>query len=263
MKTFLITVLSVFLATNVFAIDTEGYDTVTLSKAKEAPTPFCPVTKISDNSRCMSCHEMQPNGEGGQKFGLKELRLEAGYWMMPSCLDPIAGKNGELELRMDVNGTNSSEFRDAADYMYRHPEFKKLTVRLYTGGGSVMDAWEAVGIIEEMRTRGIKISTRCYGLAASAGVILLVAGDEGDRWVSKHAEIMMHKVWSFSMFKLDTPDSAEDTAETLKHFQKNINSYIISRSKLTKEKIEECIFKRDFWMTGEQAVQFGLADGFI
>lgn len=251
-------ILAILLSFTIYAFAEEPAE-----DAKPDPQLYCPATKISDNDKCMTCHEMVQDSSGGQRFGLKELRLKAGYFQMPHCLDVVIGSDGQPELRMDVNGTDSADFRKAADYIYRHPEFKKLNVRLYTGGGSVMDAWEAVGIIEEMRSRGIVISTRCYGLAASAGVILLVAGDEGERYVNKHAEIMMHKVWSFSMFKLDTPDSAEDTAETLKHFQKNINNWIISRSKLTMEEIEECIFKRDFWMTGEQAVEFGLADHLI
>ena len=265
MRYFSCLVILLLAITPALALNVEDYGTVTLSKEQEVPTPFCPATKISDNDKCMACHELVP-GEGGKpKFGLKELDEDAGYWQKPSCLDIVTGPENKKFLRMKVTGTNGTSFRRAADYMYRHPEFNHLSVHLYTPGGSVMDAWEAVGIIAEMQSRGIKVSTHCYGLAASAGVILMVAGDIGERYVNRHAEIMMHKVWNFKMFDISDPDTAEDKATTLKHFQTNINNWFISRTsgKLDHDKIEDLIFKKDFWMNGEKAVELGLADHII
>ena len=228
---------------------------------KASEKPYCPTTKISDNDKCMSCHRMVFDENGKQRFGLKELPIDANYYDMPGSIDLFLNENGKLVPRVRVSGTGNSELRRSADYLYRHPEFKELVVDLFTPGGSVMQAWESVGIIQEMQNRGIKVITRSYGLTASAGVVLLVAGDE--RIVNPHTEIMMHKLWSFQMFKIDTPDTAEDQAETMKHFQKNINDWIIARSHLTKEKIEQCIYKKDFWMTGREALEFGLATRFI
>ena len=246
-----------------FAIDVSEYGTVTLSKEKEIPIPFCPTTKISDNNKCMSCHELVPDENGKPKFGIKELSSDAGYWDKPACLDIVMGMDGKNFLRMDVTGTNSTSFRRAIDYMYRHPEFNHLAVHLHTPGGSVMDAWKSIGIISEAQSRGIKISTHVYGIAASAGVILMVAGDIGERYVNSHAEIMMHKVWSFSMFDISDPDTAEDKAATLKHFQNNINAWFVSRTEMTHDQIEDLIFKRDYWMNGERAVELGIADKMI
>ena len=250
------------LAIPVYAIDTEGYDTVTLSKTKDIPSPFCPATKISDNSKCMDCHALIPDETGKPKFGLQELKTNAGYEDMPYGMS-IVFRDGEKLPYYLIGGTDSPGLRKASEYMYRHPEFKKIIIELHTPGGSIMDAWRSIGIMEEMQKKGIVIETRVYGMSASAGVILMVGGTEGHRFVNPHAEIMIHKVWTFSMFDLKNPDTAEDQANTLKHFQTNINNWLVSRSKLTKEKIEECIFKKDFWMTGTEAVEYGLADGFI
>ena len=263
MKSIILILSLMFLFSGIsYAIDADGYDTVTLSKSKEIPTPFCPVTKISDNNDCMDCHAMLIDKEGNPKFGLKELPLDANYAEKPSSLE-IVMHNGEIVGRYLITGTGSYVMRDIADYFYTRPELKRLVIELQTPGGSVMDAWRAVGIIEEMRTHGIVIEVRCYGLAASAGVILLVSGNIGERYVNPHAEIMIHKVWTFAMFDFKTPDTAEDQAQTLKHFQENINSYLIGRSNMTAQSLEECIYKKDFWMTGSEAVEFGLADKFI
>jgi ATP-dependent Clp protease protease subunit len=263
MKCFCSVIFLLLFSFSALAIDVADYDTVTLTNSPEKPTTFCPATKISDNNKCMSCHEMVPDENGNPKFGLKELDADAGYYDKPGCASIVWNANGKGFLRVQIKQTGSYSLRRTADYLYRHPEFTHVALHLFTPGGSVMDAWESVGIIAEMQSKGILVETHCYGMAASAGVILLVAGDVGHRYVNRHAEIMMHKVWNFSMFDLSDPDTAEDKAATLKHFQDNINSWIIKRTKLTSEKIEELIYKRDHWMTGEEAVSLGLADHMI
>ena len=224
--------------------------------------PFCPKTKISDNDDCMDCHAMRSDADGKPYFGLKELPLDANYNEKPHMMD-IIRDGGKPVAYLQVNSTNSVFFRQTSDYLYWHPEINKLVVELHTPGGSIMDAWRSVGIIKEMQQRGILIEVRVYGIAASAGGILLVAGDIGHRFINPNAEIMLHKVWTFAMFDVKTPDTAEDQAVTLRHFQENINDFLISRSKMTKEQLSDAIFKKDFWMTGKEAVAYGLADGFI
>ena len=261
MKAFII-VLSVLLAVPAIAqVIPSDYNQITLTKSAPEPVPYCPVSKISNNDKCMNCHAMTIV-DGKQKFGLKELPLSANFSDKPAILE-IVMHNDELVGRVYISSTQSNYFRDIADYYYTRPELKRLVVELHTPGGSVLDAWRAVGIIKEMQENGIIIEVRCYGFAASAGAILLVAGDIGHRYVNPHAEIMIHKVWTFAMFDFKTPDSSEDQAAFLKHLQDNINSFIIQRSNITAEKLEEYIYKRDFWVTGKRALELGLADHLI
>lgn len=229
---------------------------------EEKPAAFCPTTKISDNDKCMSCHQLMIGENGKPFFGIKEISLNANYADRPRSLDFIM-EDGRPVAHMFVGGTGGMDFESAAKYLPRHPEVKKLVVELHTGGGGIMDAWRSVGYIKEMQSKGIIVEMRVYGLSASAGVFIMVAGDIGHRYVSPNCEIMLHKIWTFKMFAVDTPDSAEDQAETLKHFQRNINSFILSRSKMTKKELEECIFKKDWWMNGVDAVKYGLADHLI
>jgi ATP-dependent Clp protease protease subunit len=227
--------------------------------------PKCPVTLISDNKNCMDCHVLKTLESGKVIFGIKELAPDANYSAHPASLEIKKDcADNSVYAYIKITETNARKFRDAADYLYWHPEIKRLVVELHSGGGSIMDAWNAIGAIKEMQSRGIVVETRCYGLAASAAAVLLVAGDMGHRFVNEHAEIMIHKVWTFTMFDLKTPDSAEDQAATLKHFQENINGFILSRTKITKEQLDTEIYKRDFWMTGKEAVEkWGVADGFV
>jgi ATP-dependent Clp protease protease subunit len=150
-----------------------------------------------------------------------------------------------------------------ADYLYRHPEIKELIIEVQSPGGSVMEAWRCVGLFDEMRAHGIAIETRCYGYAASAGGIILIAGDIGNRFVGPHSEIMIHKVWTFSMFDVSDPDTSEDKAKILKHFQANINEFFKERTKLTHDIINEKTNYKQWWLTGTEAVEWGVADHLI
>jgi len=257
----LVPILILILAIPVYALDTEGYDTVTLSTTKELPTPFCPATKMSDNSKCMDCHVLKMK-DGKPTFGLMEIPLDAGYDLPFGCRMSKTDK-GTFSLYYQNSGTSATQIRNISEYMYEHPEFTRFIMEMHSAGGSVMDAWRAAGIIEEMRGRGIEIETRTYGMAASAGTILLVSGDIGKRFVNPYAEIMLHKLWTFKMFSIDDPDTSEDQAELMKHFQGNINDYILGRTNLEKDALERNMFKKDWWVTGKQCVSLGIADGFI
>ena len=231
--------------------------------AEEAAVPevWCPATRYTDNAKCADCHTMVMD-KGKPVFGLKEIPLAASHSEKPYDMDVVMEGN-ELVAYMKVTRIDANDFRQISQYLYLHPEFQKLVVEIQSGGGSVMEAWRIVGIIEEMRSHGIKIETRCYGMALSAGGIVLIAGDIGSRFVASHAEIMIHKVWSFSMFELSDADSAEDKAELLRHLQANINRLFEERTNLTAEVINEKSAYKMWWFTGSEAIEHGVADGLV
>jgi len=260
MKT-LVLCLAVMLAIGGLAIASNGGEVPEVEEKKAAPEVWCPATRYTDNDKCKDCHTMVMDN-GKPKFGLKEIPLASNHSEKPYDMDVVMEGN-ELVAYLKVTRIDADHFREVSQYLYRHPEFKKLVVEIHSSGGSVMDAWRIVGIIAEMRSHGIKIETRCYGMALSAGGIILVAGDIGSRFVSPHAEIMIHKVWTFSMFELSDADSAEDKAELLRHLQKNINRLFEERTNLTAEVINEKSAYKMWWFTGSEAIKHGVADGFI
>lgn len=255
----LITILLVFFISASYAwYDDYG---VAGSEKESKPESLCPISKISDNNKCLNCHAMILK-DGKPTFGLKEINPADNY--DPPGKTKIITNKGKLVPYLEINGTDSDQFKYLDDYTSWHPEFKRVIIEMFSPGGSVIDAWRSVGYIKKMQSRGIIVEMHCYGLAASAGAILLIAGDIGHRYVSPHAEIMLHKVWTFKMFSIETPDSAEDQADILKHFQNNINDFILGRTKISRDLLDQSMFKKDFWMTGRQAVEdYGLADQLI
>jgi len=261
MRTLAVFLMAVLLAISGVAFAEQQGEAVVEKEEAKTPEVWCPATRYTDNSKCSECHVMLME-DGKAKFGLKEIPLSANHSAKPYCMDVIK-EDGELVAYMIVGNIDAVAFREVSQYLYLHPEFKKLVVEIHSPGGSVMAAWRIVGIIEEMRAHGIKIETRAYGMAASAGGILLIAGDIGSRFVSPHAEIMIHKLWTFSQFEVTDSDSAEDKANLLKHFQANINSFFEERTHLTAKIINEKSLYKMWWFTGSEAISYGVADGLI
>ena len=238
-----------------------GHDAALEEPEKPIPEVWCPVTLFTDNDQCLKCHVMLIEN-GKPKFGLKEIPRTAMYTNMPYAMHIIT-EDGVLKAYITLTNIDSSVMREVSHYLYEHPEIKRLVIELHSPGGSVMAAWRCVGIIEEMRGEGIEIETRCYGMALSAGGILLVAGDIGKRSVNRYAEIMIHKVWQFSMFDISDPDSAEDKAAVLKHLQANINQFFKDRTDLEIDQVNENTYHKQWWLTGAEAVELGVADKLI
>jgi ATP-dependent protease ClpP protease subunit len=238
-----------------------GDEEVVVEEKEKPPEVWCPTTRFTDNKACMDCHQMVIEN-GKIKFGLKEIPPESSFSSKPYCIEIVQEYVGGPPVGyLEINGTGSARFRQVADYLAWHPQVKKLIVELHTGGGSIMDAWRSIGIIQEMQAKGVHVEMRVYGLAASAGVILLVAGDT--RLVNLNAEIMIHKIWTFKMFDFKTPDSSQDQTDLLNHFQNNINQFLRDRTNMTEDQLDNHIFKKDWWMTGAEAIELGIATGSI
>ena len=224
------------------------------------PSTFlCPVSQMSDNARCMNCHQMVLEN-GKPTFGLKEILLEAAYEEKPFNLK-IQREYGEVVGYHYLTNIVATGLEEIKRYLYEHPEIKKLIIDIHSGGGDVMAAWKIVGSIQEMQSRGIEVETRCYGIAASAGGIILIAGSP--RSVSPTAEIMIHKVWQFKMFSVDDPDSSADKTEMLEHFQANINRFFESRTNIKTEELNDKTRYKMWWITGSEAIELGIADKLI
>ncbi|MFY0544590.1 ATP-dependent Clp endopeptidase proteolytic subunit ClpP [Brevibacillus sp. H7] len=103
------------------------------------------------------------------------------------------------------------------------------------------------------------VSTICIGMAASMGSLLLLAGAKGKRYALPNAEVMIHQPWGGS--KGQASDIQIQAEHILK--QKRLLYRIMSeRTGQPLEKIERDA-DRDFFMTAEQAKEYGVIDKVI
>lgn len=139
---------------------------------------------------------------------------------------------------------------------------RKLVIHLFSHGGSLFDALAIGSLISEVSAQR-PVEIRARGLVASAGLIVLVSGSQGHRFICRDSMIMFHELNVFEYLSFKSVTDKEEEARVLRMIQDRINGYIISRSRITKQQLENKIKKKEFWMTADEAIQYGFADKFI
>jgi ATP-dependent Clp protease protease subunit len=125
-----------------------------------------------------------------------------------------------------------------------------------TPGGSVT---AGLAIYDTMQYVKPQISTVCVGQAASMGAILLAAGSKGKRYALPHSRIMIHQ--PLGAFQGAATDVDIQAREILR-MREELNDILMKHTGQTLKKIEKDT-ERDFFMSGEQALEYGLIDEVI
>jgi ATP-dependent Clp protease protease subunit len=100
------------------------------------------------------------------------------------------------------------------------------------------------------------VATVCFGMAASMGAFLLGAGAKGKRRSLPNARIMIHQPLGGAQGQAA---DIEIQAKEILFIREVLNTYIAEYCDQPKDKIEaDC--DRDFFMTPEEAVEYGLID---
>ena len=137
----------------------------------------------------------------------------------------------------------------------KNPE-KDICVYINSPGGSVT---AGMGIYDTMKYVKCDVSTICIGLAASMGAFLLSAGTKGKRFCLPNSEVMIHQPLGGAQ------GQASDIEITANHILKTKKKMIEMLSKNTGQSIKkvEKDVDRDYFMTADEAVAYGLVDKVI
>lgn len=130
---------------------------------------------------------------------------------------------------------------------------KDIFLYINSPGGSVS---AGLAIFDTINFIKCDVSTCCIGLAASMGAFLLASGTKGKRFALPNSEIMIHQPLGGAQ------GQASDIEIQAKHIQKikeKINIILSERTAQPLEKIEKDT-DRDFYMSAEQALEYGLID---
>jgi ATP-dependent Clp protease protease subunit len=130
---------------------------------------------------------------------------------------------------------------------------KDIQVYFNTPGGSV---YAGLGIYDTMQYITAKIATICTGMAASMGAILLTAGEKGKRSALKHSRIMIHQPMGEASGQAS---DIEITAREIMKIKNELYSIISLHTGKPFEQVEKDA-DRNYWMTSEEAVEYGMID---
>ncbi len=142
-----------------------------------------------------------------------------------------------------------------AQLLFLEAEDPEKDIQMYINspGGNVTSGF---AIFDTMNHIKPDVSTICVGLAASMGAILLTAGKKGKRFALPNADIMIHQPLGGSQGQAeDIKIQAEKILET----RERLNKILAERTGQPLEKIEKDT-DRDFFMSAEKAVEYGLID---
>ncbi|HYA03205.1 MAG TPA: ATP-dependent Clp endopeptidase proteolytic subunit ClpP [Syntrophobacteria bacterium] len=103
------------------------------------------------------------------------------------------------------------------------------------------------------------VSTLCVGQASSMGALLLAAGAKGKRFSLPHSRILIHQ--PLGGFQGQATD-VEIQAKEILRMREELNEVLTKHTGQPSKKIEKDT-ERDFFMTGEQAREYGIVDKVI
>ena len=143
-----------------------------------------------------------------------------------------------------------------AQLLFLENESPERDIHVYINrpGGSLT---AALSIYDAMQYVGPKVGTLCTGLAASGASLLLAGGAKGLRMALPHAQILIHQPFTQGI-QGQASDIQIHAQEILSQREQLARIY----AKHTGRNLEEVerALERDFFMTPEQAKEWGLLD---
>ena len=130
---------------------------------------------------------------------------------------------------------------------------KDIQIYLNSPGGSV---YAGLGIYDTMQYIKPDVATICTGMAASMGAVLMCAGAHGKRSALKHSRVMIHQPLGGAQGQAS---DIEITAREIQKLKKELYEIIATHSNQTFEKVW-ADSDRDYWMTAEEAKEYGMVD---
>ncbi|ELS02396.1 ATP-dependent Clp protease, proteolytic subunit ClpP [Xenococcus sp. PCC 7305] len=145
-----------------------------------------------------------------------------------------------------------------AQLLYLEAEDPEKDIYLYINspGGSVS---AGMGMFDTMNQVRPDVCTICIGLAASMGAFLLSAGAKGKRMSLPNSRIMIHQPLGGAQGQAT---DIEIQAKEILYLKNKLNQHLADHTGQPLSTIEEDT-ERDFFMSSEEAKEYGLIDQVI
>lgn len=156
-------------------------------------------------------------------------------------------------LGTEVNDYTANVIQAQLLYLDSSDPGKDISIYINSPGGSV---YAGLGIYDTMQYVTSDVTTICTGMAASMAAVLLVAGEKGKRFALKHSRVMIHQPMGGAQGQAS---DMEITVREIRKLKDELYRIIADHSGQPLEKVEHDS-DRDYWMTAEEALQYGMID---
>ena len=130
---------------------------------------------------------------------------------------------------------------------------KEISLYLNSPGGAIS---AGLAVLDTMQLVRAPVSTIAVGMTASMGTILLCAGAKGKRYALPNATVHIHQPWGGVQGQAV---DIEIEARRILRERERLNNILAERTGQTLERIVKDT-DRNYWMTAEEAVEYGLVD---
>ncbi len=156
-----------------------------------------------------------------------------------------------------VTDETSKYVVDRLLYLEAQDPGKEIKFYINSPGGIVTSGMVMMDVMQMISS---PVSTICMGLAASMGSLLLSQGEKGRRFIFPNGRVMIHQPSIGG-----AQGSASDLAITAREIKrtKALGAQILADNcGQTFDKVMKD-FDRDYWMTAQESVEYGIVDGIL
>lgn len=171
----------------------------------------------------------------------------------------LQGTNEQQSFYLLMDDIDGESIRPVIEWIidsnFSEEKPEMLNLMICSGGGEISAGF---ALIDIMRGSSIPVRTIGVGEIASAGLMIFMAGMEGQRVLTPNTAILSHQYSGGSYGKqhelLSATKSFDLTSKkVLKHYKKFSN--------LEEDKIKELLLPpTDVWLSAEEALEYGLCD---
>lgn len=142
-----------------------------------------------------------------------------------------------------------------AQLLFLSREDPEASIQMYINspGGHI---YAGLAIYDTMKMIPNKISTVAVGMTASFGTVILAAGEKGQRYALPHSTIHMHQPLGGAQGQAS---DIEIQAKEILRLKSRLNEIMSESTGQSLETIERDT-ERDYYLSAEQAVKYGLVD---
>jgi ATP-dependent Clp protease protease subunit len=142
-----------------------------------------------------------------------------------------------------------------AQLLYLSNEDSEAPIQMYINspGGQI---YAGLAIYDTMQMISNPINTVAVGVTASFGTVLLTAGTPGQRFALPHATVHLHQPLGGAQGQAT---DIEIQANEILRLRKQLNRILSHHTGQPEEKVKDDT-ERDYWLTAEEAVTYGLVD---
>ncbi|MBN1179911.1 MAG: ATP-dependent Clp protease proteolytic subunit [Anaerolineae bacterium] len=138
-------------------------------------------------------------------------------------------------------------------FLEREDPERDISIYIHSPGGIISSG---LAIYDTMQLLRAPISTYAVGMTASMGTVLLTAGNKGKRFALPHATIHLHQPMGGAQGQAV---DIEIAAKEIIRMRALLNMLLMQHTGLSEEQIDR-FTDRDFYMTADQAIEYGIID---